>query len=476
MARVRPQRLTGFDAGFLYQETPTAHMHTLKVAVLDPAGVPGGYSFDLVREVLLAHLHLLPPFTRRMVPVPLALHHPVWVEDPALDLDNHLVRAALPAPGGPREFGALISQVAGRPLDRSHPLWEIHMVEGLERGRIGCIAKVHHAVADGVSSAELLMSVMGAGTGPTEYGPDGQTTSAPGMCRSPGPAPPSSQLLADAVVDLVRLLLTLPGQVRRSAAALRAMRARAAASDVRAPRVFSGPKTSFNRALTADRIFAFTSLDLAQAKEVKARHDTTLNDVVMAACAGAVRAYMERRGDAVDQPLVVGVPMSTRTAEQRGTYGNRVSNMFASLPVHLADPVDRLHATSRVNRVARAQAEALGPDSFEALSEYSPPLAVTLYARTVGRLKLADRGRPPINLVISNVPGPATPLSIAGAELEAIYSVGPILEGIGLNITMWSYRGQMNFGLLSCRSIMPDLWDLAGDIHNAMDELAKAPA
>jgi diacylglycerol O-acyltransferase len=276
------------------------------------------------------------------------------------------------------------------------------------------------------------------------------------------------------VGDLVTSVKTLPDQLRRSLAGARELRRRAKSTDVRAPRVFSGPKTSFNRALTPERIFAFTSLDLDSAKQIKNRTSTTLNDVVMAVCAGAVRDYLLRRGEPTDRPLVAGVPVSTRTPDQRGTYGNRVSNMFTTLPVDLPDPLERLNALHRVNQTARAQTEALGRDSFEALTEYTPPPLVRLYARLTRRLWLTDRSRPPINLVVSNVPGPSTPLSIAGARLEAIYSVGPILEGIGLNITMWSYLNQMNFGLLSCPLLMPDLWELAGGMHDAMDELAKA--
>ena len=460
----RPQRLTGFDAGFLYQETATAHMHTLKVAVLDPATVPGGYSFGLFRDVLASRLHLLPPFTRRIVPVPLGIHHPVWAEDPEFDLDNHVFRVGLPAPGGPRELGAVISTIASHRLPRSRPLWEIHVVEGLDRGRIACVAKVHHALADGVSSAEMLMAVMG-----NDGEPDAAT-------RRPdaAPLPSPGVLFTGALVDLVHLLLGFPAQVGRTATRLIDLRRRSQEADVAAPRPFTGPATPFNRSLSPDRIFAFTSLDLAEAKAVKNATGTTLNDVVMAVCAGAVRTWLGGHGQVLDRPLVVGVPVSTRTPEQQGTYGNRVSNMFTSLPVHLADPAARLEALHAVNRTAKAQADAMGSDSFEALTEYTPPPVMTLWARSLARLRIGDRFRSPINLIISNVPGPSTPLSIAGAQLDAIYSVGPILEGVGLNITMWSYLGRMNFGLLSCRRLMPDLWDLADLLPESLAELTKA--
>jgi diacylglycerol O-acyltransferase len=467
----RGQRLTGFDAGFLYQETPSAHMHTLKIAVLDPSTVPGGYSFQLVHDVLASRIHLLPPFTRRIVPIPWSLHHPVWIEDPAFDLSDHLFLVRAAAPGGPHELGKIISDVAGRGLDRRKPLWEIHVVEGLERGRIACIAKVHHTLADGVSSAEMLMAVMG-----DDGVPDSSWLGGAGEPVRPEPqaVPSGRTLVVDALLDLVRLLITLPRQLARTARGLAEMRRRTKAADVAPPRVFSGPRTSFNRALSPERIFAFTSLDLDEAKRIKNLTGTTLNDVVMAICAGALRRYLADRGEPVDRPLVAGVPVSTRTEEQRGTYGNRVSNMFTSVPADLADPLDRLRAINAVNQTARAQADALAGDSFEALNEYTPPPLTTLYARLMGRLRIADRTRSPINLVISNVPGPSVPLSIAGARLEAIYSVGPILEGIGLNITMWSYLGQMNFGLLSSPTLLPDLWRLAELLPESMAELLKA--
>jgi diacylglycerol O-acyltransferase len=464
------QRLTGFDAGFLYQETSAAHMHTLKVAVLDPSTVPGGYSFSLVHDVLSSRLHLLPPFTRRIVPVPFGLNHPVWVEDPDFDLEDHVFRVSAAAPGGPRQLGDVISRVAGRPLDRDKPLWEIHVVEGLERGHVAFIAKVHHTLADGVSSAEMLMAVMG-GEADLAHGTGGGEN----VHRPPSqPLPSRAELLAEALIDLVRLALTFPTQLVRTSKGIREMRRRTKDAESAPPRVFSGPRTSFNRSLTADRIFAFTSLDLDEAKMVKNAFGTTLNDVVMAICAGALRRYLAERGEPVDRALVAGVPVSTRTEAQRGTYGNRVSNMFTTVPAHLADPVERLRAISAVNRTAKAQTDALGGDSFEALTEYTPPPLTTLYARIMSHLRIADRTRSPINLVISNVPGPPTALSIAGARLEAIYSVGPILEGIGLNMTMWSYLGQMNFGLLSTPQLLPDLWRLADLLHDSLAELVKA--
>jgi diacylglycerol O-acyltransferase len=349
-------------------------------------------------------------------------------------------------------------------------LWEIHVVEGLEHGRIACIAKVHHALADGVSSAEMLMAVMG-----DDGVPDHNWLAGGEAIRGAATGLPSRRtLISQALLDLARLLATLPGQLRRTVSGVLEMRRRTSASEAAPPRVFSGPRTSFNRTLSADRIFAFTSLELDEAKRVKQLTGTTLNDVVMAVCAGALRRYLTEKGEPVDRPLVAGVPISTRTEEQRGTYGNRVSNMFTTVPADVADPLARLMSISAVNRTAKAQSDALGSDSFEALNEYTPPPVTTLYARIMSRLRIADRTRPPINLVISNVPGPSTPLSIAGAQLEAIYSVGPILEGIGLNITMWSYLGQMNFGLLSCRSLLPDLWRLADLLHDSMAELLQA--
>jgi diacylglycerol O-acyltransferase / wax synthase len=460
------QRLTGLDAGFLYMETPSQHLHTLKIAILDPSTVPGGYAFDRVKEVLAERLHLLPPFRRRLVEVPLALHHPLWIEDPDFDLDAHVRRVAVPAPGGPEQLDELVSSIASTPLDRRRPLWEIWVVEGLEGGHVGFVTKIHHCAADGVLAAQLLTQVVD---------PSPELTEVPPSERPWVPEPPPSglRLVLGALADLARVVARLPGLLGRTLSGFRAVSRRRRAGAPSPPLPFTAPSLSFNGSLTPHRWYVSTALSLDEVKAVKSALGATVNDVVLAVCAGALRRYLADRGEPVDRPLLVGVPVSTRT-EDRGELANSVSNLFASLPVDVDDPVERVRRIHDGMAGAKEQHNALGAEMLRDWSEVTPPRPFAAVVGAYSRLGLAERHRPPINLVISNVPGPPSVVYVAGARLEAIYSMGPILENIGLNITVWSYRGEMFFGLVGCKERNPDLRRLAGNLHDALDELRKA--
>ncbi|HEX4539779.1 MAG TPA: wax ester/triacylglycerol synthase family O-acyltransferase [Acidimicrobiales bacterium] len=462
------ERLTGIDAGFLYMETPTLHMHTLKISIVDPTTVPGGYSFARVGEVLGERLHLVPPFRRRLVEVPGGLHHPLWVEDPEFDLAHHLHRAQIAAPGGPRQLGELISDIASRQLDRRYPLWELWVVEGIEHDHIGFVAKIHHAVADGVAAAAMLANVLEAEADPRPVAPP----SAPWRSEA---IPPPTERLVDGLRDLLRNLASLPGLLRRTVSGLAAVIRRRRSGALSPPLPFSTPRTSFNRALTPNRWFAMTSLPLDEVKAVRRAFDATVNDVVLALCAGALRRYLDDRGELPDRPLLAGVPVSAGTADQEQRLGgNKVSNLFTSLRTDIADPVERLRAIHDVTQAAKEVQDALGSELLIDWSEITPPRIFAAWMRLYSRLRLADRHRPPINLVVSNVPGPRQPLHIAGGRLLDLYSMGPILEGIGLNITVWSYVDRLGFGLVACRETMPDIWDLADHLRDALAELLKA--
>ncbi|CAN5807452.1 wax ester/triacylglycerol synthase family O-acyltransferase [soil metagenome] len=467
------ERLTGLDAGFLYMETPTLHMHTLKISIIDPSTVPGGYSFGRVKEELGRRMHLLPPFRRRLVEVPFRLHHPVWIEDPDFDLDWHVRRVAVPAPGGKTELCELISDIASRQVDRSRPLWEIWVVEGLEEGHVGFVAKIHHAVADGVAAAALLANVLIDDPEPAEPEPEKETWHA-------DPVPSQLSLLWGAVVALVRSLAGLPRLLGRTASGFRdvtRVRRRHAGEASAPPPPFSTPRTRFNGALTPHRFFTATALPLDDVKAVRRAFDTTLNDVVLAICAGALRRYLAERDELPEKPLVTGVPVGLPAGEgERRLGGNSVSNMFTSLRTDIADPVERLLAIHEVTKAAKEVHQALGAEMLADWSEITPPRPFAWWMRFYSRRKLADRHRPPINLVISNVPGPTAPLYIACARLVELYSMGPVLEGIGLNITAWSYLDKLELGVVACREVMPDLWELSNGMRDALSELRKAAA
>jgi diacylglycerol O-acyltransferase len=462
------ERLTGLDAGFLYMETPSQHMHTLKVAVVDPSTDPNGYSFERVGEALQQRLHLVPSFRRRLVDVPLQLHHPVWIEDPAFDLHAHLHRAVLPAPGGHQELDDLMSEIVSTPLDRSRPLWELWAVEGLAGGHVAFVSKIHHCLADGVKAAQLLATVL-------DEQPD-----APEPEREdwhPEPPPSRRTLLLDAIKDLAREIARLPKLLGRTFRGVRAAARARRSRDVSPPLPFSTPKLSFNTALSPHRRFVTTSLSLTEVKAIKKALDCTVNDVVLALCAGALRRYLEERGELPGRALMAGVPTSTRSAEaarDRASSGNQVSNLFTVLPVEIGDPEERVRLIHETTKGAKEQLNLLGVDMLADWSEITPPRPFAAIVRAYSRLGLAARHRPPINLVVSNVPGPAEPLYISGSRLLAIYSMGPILENIGLNITVWSYLDTLNFGIVACDDDMPAA--LATHLHEALAELQKVAA
>src|SRR5438552_18027986 len=328
------ERLTGLDAGFLYMEPPSRHMHTLKIAVLDPAGVPGGYRFDLVKEVLSTRLRHLPPFRRRLVEVPFQLHHPVWVEDPDFDLDYHVRRVAVPAPGGPEQLGEIAGDIASRPLDRSRPLWELWVVEGLENGHIAVIAKMHHCTIDGVSGANLMVHLF-------DLSPEGDEKPAPEEEWKPERVPSPPELIGYAINSRARRPLQMARIVPKTIRSLvNVVQTRRGSGSPAGGTPFTAPRTSFNGAITSRRACAYARVPLDEVKQVKNAFGTTVNDVVLAVCAGALRRFLLKGNELPDKPLLAVVPVSVRADDENdGGGSNRVSAMFTSLHTHVDDPV-----------------------------------------------------------------------------------------------------------------------------------------
>jgi diacylglycerol O-acyltransferase len=457
--------MPGVDAGYFYMETPALHMHTLKIAVLDPP--EGGYHFDMLREELDRRLHLLPPFCRRVLRVPGGLYHPMWFDDAEIDLTNHLHRVVLPPPGTWDQVEDVIGEIASTPLDRGRPLWEAHAIEGVEGGRVIIVSKVHHALADGVASASLLANVM-----------DSTPTVGHGA-QEPWHSdrlPSRWQLQRDAVRDLLHDLRRLPGLLLRTMRAVGAVIRYRRNATVHPPRpILDAPRTSFNRAITPRRSFATASLPLDSIRAVRRAFDAPFTDVVLAVIGGALRDWLSSRGELPDKALLAGVPVANDDAlGSTRLIGNKVSNIFTSLATDVPDPVERLRRISEVTAAARKMQELLGLDMLEQWVQFTPPTLMSGFMRAYSRLNVADHHPPPFNVVVSNVPGPREELWVAGARLLDLYSVGPILEGIGLNITVWSYLDRLNFSALSCPDVLDDLRGVVERLRPALDELAEA--
>jgi diacylglycerol O-acyltransferase len=462
------EQLTGLDATFLYMETPSLHMHVSMAAVLDPSHVPGGYSYEKLRDLVGARLALAPVFRRRLVEVPFRLGHPYWIDDRDFDLDYHMHRAVLPSPGGAEELARFVGDVCSRQLDRSKPLWEMHVVEGLEHGRVAMVSKIHHSTIDGVSGAELLAQLFDLEADPPPRDPP-ETPA--GMDTMPSELQLVALALAHRVakpVEITRLAW------RTGRSVLNVRRVRRSPGDAKGALPLTTPRTSLNAAITPHRKVAFATVSLDEVKELKNALGATVNDVILAVCTGALRRYLQGRDELPKDPLVATVPVSVHptTSHRRGT--NKVSAMFVALPCATDDPRERIKIIQSVTKGAKSEHNALGADVLLDWAEHATPNVFSAAARAYTKLRLADRHRPIHSLVISNVPGPDVPLYMGGAEILAAYPLGPVMDGAGLNITAMSYRGVINWGFIACTESVPGLEQIAAAIPHALDELRTA--
>jgi diacylglycerol O-acyltransferase / wax synthase len=462
------EQLTGLDATFLYMETPSLHMHVSMAAVLDPSHVPGGYSYEKLRDLVGARLALAPVFRRRLVEVPFRLGHPYWIDDQDFDLDYHMHRAVLPSPGGTDELARFVGDICSRQLDRSKPLWEMHIVEGLAQGRVAMVSKIHHSTIDGVSGAELLAQLF-------DLEADPPPRDLPDTTRDSDTMPSELHLVAMALANR----LAKPVEITRLAwrtgrSILDVRRVRRAPGDAKGALPLTTPRTSLNAAITPHRKVALATVSLDDVKELKNALGATVNDVILAICTGALRRYLQGRNELPSDPLVATVPVSVHptTSHRRGT--NKVSAMFVALPCATDDPRERVDIIQSVTKGAKSEHNALGADVLLDWAEHATPNVFSAAARAYTKLRLADHHRPIHSLVISNVPGPDVPLYMGGAEIVAAYPLGPVMDGAGLNITAMSYRGVINWGLIACTESVPGLELIAAAIPEALDELRAA--
>jgi WS/DGAT/MGAT family acyltransferase len=427
-------------------------------------------------------LPLLPPLRWRLAEVPLGLDYPYWIEDPEFDLDFHVRELALPAPGTHAKLAEQVARIIARPLDRSRPLWELYLIHGLEGGGVGMLTKIHHAVIDGLSGAEIMGVLF-------DLAPEGREVDSP-VPSEPEREPSDLEMLARGLAGVprypVRMLRSLPrtlpnltdtpfsgvpGTGTVSRVSERIQRAVTGDGDTAGPNALRAPKTSFNGRISAHRRFAFGQLSLDEVKAVKNEHGFTVNDVVVAICTGAVRRWLIEHGELPSDPLVAQIPVSVRTSEQAGTYGNRIMLMSAPIFTNLPDPVVRLRRTHDALAVMKERHRALPAELLQDANHFIPPAVFSRAARATFALAVSSPGRPTWNLVISNVPGPQIPLYCAGARLDANYPVSVITDGMGLNVTVMSYCGHLDFGLVADRDQMPDLAKMIDWLGESLEEL-----
>ncbi|MGW5312520.1 WS/DGAT/MGAT family O-acyltransferase [Nocardia thailandica] len=460
------ERLTGLDASFLYLETDTQLLHVCALLILDPAADGTDYSFAALKAELGRRLPLVPTMRRRVRHVPFDLDHPVWVEDTDFDLDRHVHRDALPAPGGDRELAELVAEIAARPMDRDRPLWEMTVVEGLADGRVAVVSKYHHAAVDGITGTNMMMYLCDAEPGVRYPEPPAEK---PAVASTPH----DIRLAAEGLVRLpgrLGMVGMVPQTVRKLGGLVQ--RRRVGKRGMALP--FTAPRTPFNRTITARRAIAFTTADLADIKEIRAAFGAKVNDVVLTVVAGALRQYLLDHDELPPTSLIASVPVSTHATSRHERGVNKVSTLFAQLYTEVEDPVERLGLIAAANRGAKEEHDLIGADFLQDWAKYAPPNTFRLAVRAYSSLDLAERHPVVHNLVISNVPGPPLPLYFLGHRVEAMYPFGPVFHGAGLNVTVLSANGDLDIGFIACRDLVPDLDRMAAAVHDSIAILLKA--
>ncbi len=470
------KQLSGLDAAFLTLETHNSTGHVGGLLILDPSESPTPLDLAALTRLMNERLPQIPLLRQRLKYVPLGLDQPYWIDDQNFDIEFHVREISLPAPGSDAQLAEQVSRLHARPLDRRRPLWEMYLISGLAGGRLAVYTKIHHAAIDGVSGAELMTVLV-------DLTPEGEKRP-PAADFKPEPAPGAATLLARAAASIA----TRPVSAARIAAGMG--RALPLVGSVLSPYVGAllgrgerdgdviaaapgrAPRTPFNDEVTLHRRFAMRSVELEDVKTVKNAFGASVNDVVMAMSAGAVRHWLIDHDALPEAPLVAMIPVSVRDEASKSKLGNKVSAMFASLPTHLDDPVARLGSVHEATKVAKAQQAAIPPGLVENVTDFAPPALVARAARVAFALGLPRR-IPPYNLVISNVPGPNVDLYLGGAKVLANYPVSVVTDGQGFNITVNSNGGQMHFGLIGCRELVPDIDVMAGYLVEELDKLLK---
>jgi WS/DGAT/MGAT family acyltransferase len=454
-------RLTALDTGFLHLERGGAHMHVAAIFVF--AGEPPSY--DELVETIEGRLHLVPRYRQKLTPVPLGQGRPVWADDPHFNPRYHLRHSALPPPGSDEQLKNLAGRLFALPLDRTKPLWELNLVEGLHGDRFALISKTHHALVDGVSGVDITSVLFDTSPEPA---PTGEAR--PWLAR---PEPTDAQLLAQALLERA----TVPTEAVRGLRAL-----------TRAPRHALGqaggwlvgvgamawagldpaPPSPFNVPIGPHRRYTWVDADLGRFKAIKNALGGTVNDVVLATVALGLRRFLQRRGAATDGLVLKAmVPVSVRADVERGALGNRVAAMWAPLPVGIEDPEVVLAEVGEAMRDLKESGQAVGAQALTSLADFAPPTIMSQAARLQPRQRF-------FNLVVTNVPGPQFPLYLLGRRLEAFYPVVPLAHHQALGIAIMSYDGRLGFGLLADYDAMPDLERLASDLERAIADLARA--
>jgi len=465
MKKTRYQRLSGLDQSFLHFETPSTYMHVALTAVFECGSLarPGdGIDIKRIRRYVASRLHLLPRYRQRLAYIPL-VQDPVWIDDDAFDLDYHVRHTHVPRPGTERQLQTLCARILERPLDRTKPLWETWFIEGLAGGRFAMLSKVHHCMVDGIAGVDLLAALLTMAPLDHVEKPERWV---------PKPAPPGKQMLRDDLMRRARASLgvvrRLPSWMRKGGAEGAEWNGRLAAlwGLVRAG-VQGAADTPFNQPIGPHRRVDWLRFELDDVKAVKNRLGGTLNDVVLATVAGALRRFLQHRRARTDAELRAVVPVSVRATDERGVPGNRVSVWLAPLPIEDPDPRIRYARIRDTTTTYKENQQARGAQVLTETADWTTSPAIGLIVRLISKARA-------FNLIITNVPGPAMPFYLLDAPMVAAYPYVPLFENQGLGIALLSYAGHLYWGLVGDWDLMPDLHQLREFIPAAFVELREA--
>jgi len=461
------QPLSGLDSSFLYLEDAHQPMHVGSVLVFE-----GSMNFESFRETMASRVHLVPRLKQRLAMVPFGIGKPYWVEDPAFNLDMHLQHVALPSPGSWKELRGLAARIFSVPLDRTRPLWEMTLVEGLDNipqvppGSVALINKVHHAAIDGVSGTDMMGMLLDMTKEPRTFSPPPP--------RTIPPVPNELEVLS----HTARKIMGKPSEIKRVAGEIAgALRAAAKVRDggVDAPPVpMTAPHTSINHTITGQRIWNTALLELDRVKAIRKINGCTLNDVVLAICAGALRRYLDDKGELPDKPLLGMIPISTRGKDEHGGMGNKVSGMLLDLATDVADPVERLNVIKEHTQGGKAFEKSGATRAFVDLWDFVPFGLANRVLRLYSRFRISEMHNPVFNVVITNVPGPQVDMYMAGHKLLSLMGMAPLLDGMGLLITVLSYNGVLSISPTSSPAVMPDLDVFTRNLRESANELEAA--
>jgi len=466
------EQLSGLDASFLYLETGNMPMHIGGLAIYDQSTAPGGgVTFKDILKFFEKRLHKARAFRQRLVNVPMSLDYPYWIEDPDFDLEFHVRHIALPKPGDWRQLCIQTARLHARPLDTSRPLWEAYVIEGLDNvvgvpeGSFALVTKFHHAAIDGASGAEIGAAIH-------DVSPE-DNVDPPENDLSPERFPTAMELLGRTAVTTAKKPFEFVSLVGRNAST--AWRFGRGLLNKELQLTTKAPRTRFNGNVSPHRVFDGRSFSLDEIRAIKSRIEgATVNDVMVSVCGGALRQYLESKGELPEESLVAMAPVSARPEDMRKAAGNMVSTM--SLPVRsdVADPLDRLRAVHGESQQAKKLIRTLGASLGTELAHFLPSTTTGLVATAYGRYGLAKRMPPIFNTVITNVPGPNFPLYSMGSRMVANFGLGPVTHGIGLFQPVIGYNGQITVSAISCRQMMPDPEFYCDCLTEAFDDLQKA--